>query len=169
MGQPLGSGLWRTSTSPPSQTMSASFLMHLATCSHSSVPTASAQIFFPRGSVYPKLFSAQIFPIPCPASPQRLSYPSLWSCPGSTTAFRPKPPSALHLHIPPMSKLCWPFCRCVAAPWPGTPLDQGLVQLWLSREAAMCPARGDTPRAWLLPAFLNELNTVVAAAFSLGR
>lgn len=51
-----------------------------------------------------------------------------------------------------MSKLCQPFCRRVAAPWPETPLeDQGLVQLWLRKEAAVCPASGDTPGAWLLP------------------
>lgn len=81
-----------------------------------------------------------------------MSYPSLWSGPGSITGFILSPLFALHLHIPPVSKLCWPFCRRVAALWPGTPLeDQGLVQLWLSMETAVCPASGDTPGVWLLP------------------
>lgn len=108
-----------------------------------------------KGLSAPQTLLSPYLSHPLPSLSLEPVVPSLWSCPGSITAFSPSPPSALHLHILLTSKLCWPFCRHVAAPWPGTPLeDQGLVQLWLSKEAAVCPASGDTPGVWLLPTCL---------------
>lgn len=128
-------GVWAVKDlhiTPFPDTLSASFLVRLphllslrclptlllcTHCLHSDL--------LPKGLSGPQtLFPACLpptFPIPCPVSPRSSSYPGPWSSPGSITAFSPSPPTALHLHNPPVSRHCWPFCRRVAAPCSGTP------------------------------------------------
>lgn len=108
----------------------------------------------PKGLSAPQtllpVFLVPTFFIPCPASLRSSSHPSPWSCPGSITAFCPNPPSALHLHIPPISRHYWPFCRCLGAPCPGAPSHE------TPRAGAAVADQGvcGPPRVPLLPACL---------------